>query len=110
MYRVVKEKGNNSNVFIENTESKKSLNIGRLTMEMIKILEEAGFVFGTGEDEIGMKDEWSMEINADTKDYLSKLAMKMSKPIRDQSKKATSEHKIKPGEAPDLFDLIFGAV
>lgn len=107
MYRVVKEKGNNVNVFIENTENKKSLNIGRLTMEMIKILEEAGFTFGTGVDLISMKSEWSMEINTDTKDKLARLAMRMSKPVRDQSKK--SEHKsAAPDAIPDLFELIFG--
>lgn len=105
MYRVIKEKGNNVNVFIENIESKKSLNIGRLSMEMIKILEEAGFTFGTGDGEIAMRDEWTMEVNTDTKDKLAKLAMKMSKPIRDQSKK--SEQKA-PDTVPDLFDLIFG--
>ena len=107
MYRVIKEKGNNVNVFVENTELKKSLNIGRLSMEMIKILEEAGFTFGTGDGEIAMKDEWAMEVNTDTKDKLAKLAMKMSKPIRDQSKK--SEQKTAaPDAVPDLFDLIFG--
>lgn len=107
MYRVIKEKGNNVNVFVENTESKKSLNIGRLSMEMIKILEEAGFTFGTGDGEIAMKDEWAMEVDTDTKDKLTRLAMKMSKPVRDQSKK--SEHKsAAPDAVPDLFDLIFG--
>ena len=107
MYRVIKEKGNNVNVFVENTESKKSLNIGRLSMEMIKILEEAGFTFGTGDGEIAVRDEWAIEINADTKDKLVKLAMKMSKPIRDQSKK--SEQKTAaPDAVPDLFELIFG--
>jgi hypothetical protein len=107
MYRVVKDKGNSVNIFVENTESKKSLNIGRLsTMEIIKILEEAGFTFGTSDGEIAIKDEWSLEINADTKDKLTKLAMKMSKPIRDQSKK--SEHKAAPDAIPDLFELIFG--
>ena len=107
MYRVIKEKGNNANVFVENTESKKSINIGRLSMEMIKILEEAGFTFGTGAGEIAMRDGWAMEVNTDTKDKLAKLAMKMSKPIRDQSKK--SEHKsTAPDAVPDLFELIFG--
>jgi hypothetical protein len=107
MYRVVKEKGNGVNIFVENTESKKSLNIGRLSMEMIKILEEAGFTFGTSDGEVAMKDEWSLEVNTDTKDKLTRLAMKMSKPIRDQSKK--SEHKsAAPDAVPDLFELIFG--
>ena len=76
-------------------------------MEMIKILEEAGFTFGTGDGEIAVRDEWAIEINADTKDKLVKLAMKMSKPIRDQSKK--SEQKTAaPDAVPDLFELIFG--
>ena len=106
MYRVIKEKGNNADVFIENTEGKKSLKLGRLSMEMIKILEEAGFIFGTGEGEIAIRDEWKMEIDTDTKDKLSKLAMKMSKPIRNQSKK--SEQTAEGEELPDLFELIFG--
>lgn len=107
MYRVIKEKGNNVNVFVENTESKKSLNIGRLSMEMIKILEEAGFAFGTGDGEIAMKYEWAIEINTDTKDRLSKLAMRMSKPVRDQSKKS-EQKSAAPDAVPDLFNLIFG--
>lgn len=105
MYRVVKEKGNNVNVFVENTETKKSINIGRLSLEIIKILEEAGFTFGVAPGDTVLKDNWSLEINSETKDKLSKLAMKMSKPIRDQSKK--SEQKA-PDAIPDLFDLIFG--
>ena len=107
MYRVIKEKGNNVNVFVENTESKKSLNIGRLSMEMIKILEEAGFAFGTGDGKIAMKDEWAMEVDTDTKGRLAKLAMRMSKPVRDQSKKS-EQKSAAPDAVPDLFDLIFG--
>lgn len=107
MYRVVKECGNNTNVFIENTESKKSLNIGRLSLEILKVLEEAGFTFGTSDGEIALRDEWKLTIDIDTKDKLTKLAMKMNKPIRNQSKKV-SEQKSPEGEIPDLFDLIFG--
>lgn len=107
MYKVTKSEGNNENVFLENTEDKRSLNIGRLSMEIIKILEEAGFTFGTAAGDIALRNEWSIEVNIDTKDKLAKLAMKMRKPIRDQSKK--SEHKAAaPDAIPDLFDLIFG--
>lgn len=105
MYLVIKEKGNNQNVFVENTEAHKSLNIGRLSMEIIKILEEEGYTFGTAEEDIVIKDNWSLAINSDTKDKLSRLAMRMNKPIRDQRKKPSEQ---KPNEVPDLFDLIFG--
>lgn len=105
MYRVIKEKGNNQNIFVENTESKKSINIGRLSMEIIKILEEEGYTFGTAEKDIAIKDNWSLVINSDTKDKLSRLAMRMNKPIRDQRKKPSEQ---KQTEVPDLFDLIFG--
>ena len=107
MYRVIKEKGNNVNVFVENTEDKRTLSIGRLSMEMIKILEDAGFTFGTGEGEIAMRDEWTMEVDADTKDKLAKLTMKINKPVRDQSKKS-EQKSAAPDAVPDLFDLIFG--
>ena len=107
MYRVVKEKGNNVNVFVENTESKKSVNIGRPSIEMIKILEEAGFAFGTGDGKLLLRDEWSTEVNTDTKDKLVKLAMKISKPVRDQSKKS-EQNPAAPDAVPDLFELIFG--
>ena len=107
MYRVIKEKGNNVNVFVENTEDKRSLNIGRLSMEMIKILEEAGFTFGTGDGETAMKDEWTMEVDTDTKDKLARLTMKIHKPVRDQSKKR-EQKSAAPDAVPDLFDLIFG--
>lgn len=108
MYKVVKEKGNNVNVILENTETSKSLNLGRLTMEMIKILEEAGFSFGTEPGDTVIREAWSLEIKEETKDKLSKLAMRMSRPIRDQRKKTSEQAATEPDKIPDLFDLIFG--
>ena len=109
MYRVVKERGNNVNVFVENTETKKSLNIGRLSMDILKILEDAGYKFGTAPGETNLKDAWQLPISGERKDQLAKLAMRMSKPIRDQRKKPASEQAATtPDGVPDLFDLIFG--
>ena len=107
MYKVLKEKGNNMNIVLENTETKANIVIGRLTMDILSILEsKAGVHFGKDEGEIDLKDEWRLTVNDETAKELSAKAMRMSKPIRDQRK-----HKDEPKKSNkeiDAMDVLLG--
>ena len=86
MYKLVKEYGDNLNVILENTETKAQLNLGRLTIDILTLLEtKEGMTFGEG-GEFQLKDSWDFIIKAETAKELSEKAMRMSKPIRDQRK------------------------
>ena len=106
MYKLLKDKGNNSNVTLENTETKASVIIGRLTYEILKILEDAGFSFDTETGGISLRDAWSYDIKDETAKLLFDKAMRMKKPIRDQKKKPetpkTDNKKI------DAMDVLLG--
>lgn len=102
MYKVLKEKGNNSNVILENVETKASIIIGRLTMDILHILEKAGHKIG--EDGINFKDQWELSVNEEIGKELASKAMTMSKPIRDQ-------RKVKPkkdNKTIDAMDVLLG--
>jgi hypothetical protein len=102
MFKVTKPKGNNANITVENVETRASVVIGRLSLDIVNILERAGYKLDN------YTDEMSIEIDTETKDLLLALTMKMHRPIRDQRKKPTKEKKI--GVEVDAFDLIFGQV
>lgn len=106
MYKLVKEKGNNLNVMLENTETKAQLNLGRLTMDILTLLErEEGMTFGAG-GTIQLKDGWYFTIKDETAKELSKKAMRMSKPIRDQRKH--KEEPKKSNKEIDAMDVLLG--
>ena len=108
MYKLVKEYGNNLNVILENTETKAQLNLGRLTIDIITLLEtKEGMTFGEG-GEFQLKDGWDFTIKDETAKELSEKAMRMSKPIRDQSKKATKEKKKEANKQIDALDVLLG--
>ena len=108
MYRLLKEKGNNLNVMLENTETKAQLNLGRLTIDILTLLEtKEGLTFGDG-GKIQLKDEWNFNISEETAKELSEKAMRMSKPVRDQSKKATEEKKKEANKQIDAMDVLLG--
>lgn len=85
MYRLLKSKGNNGTISVENVEKKAYTVIGRLTTRIITILDEAGVSVGT--EEIKYTDEWDMPISSELATKLLELAMPIKKPIRDQRKK-----------------------
>lgn len=102
MYRVLKEKGNNMNITLENTETKASIIIGRASMEILRILNEAGHTIG--DDGIAFRDRWDLEVNEEVGKELASKAMTMSKPIRDQ-------RKVKPkkdNKQIDAMDVLLG--
>ena len=108
MYKLLKEKGNNSNVILENTETKAQLNLGRLTIDMLSLLEIAeDLTFGEKSGAIQFKDEWDIPIKDETAKELSAKAMRMSKPIRDQRKHKEEEIK-KSNKEIDAMDVLLG--
>lgn len=108
-YKLMKDKGSSANVTLVNTDRHASVMIGRLDLNMIRLLEKLeGLVFDKEVAEAtDIRSSWSLPIKEETAVELQKLAMKMSKPKRDQSKKAMSEQQ-KPEGKPDALDIIFG--
>ena len=106
MYKILKEKGNNMNIVLENTETKASIVIGRLAMDILSILEKEGVHFGDSEGEIQLKDKWDITIKDETAKELSAKAMRMSKPIRDQRK--VKEEPKKSNKEIDALDVLLG--
>ena len=107
MYKILKEKGNNMNIVLENTETKASIVIGRLTMDIISILEsKEGVHFGDSKGELQLKDKWDITIKDETAKELSAKAMQMSKPIRDQRK--VKEEPKKSNKEIDALDVLLG--
>lgn len=105
MYKVLKEKGNNANVVLENAETKASIIIGRLTMDILHILESAGHKIG--DDGVNFRDQWELDIDEETGKLLANKAMTMSKPIRDQ-RKIKEEIPKKNNKEIDAMDVLLG--
>lgn len=109
-YRIVKARGV-SNLTVERTKTFGSVIIGKLNMEMMHILSEAGYSYEKGTLP-GTSEEWNVEVEDEVAKALISLTFKMHKPERHQSKKATSEQNeeknTKAKSSIDAFDLIFG--
>ena len=106
MYKLVKEYGDNLNVILENTETKAQLNLGRLTIDILTLLEtKEGMTFGEG-GEFQLKDSWDFIIKAETAKELSEKAMRMSKPISDQRKVKNDKKKL--NKEIDALDVLLG--
>lgn len=103
MYKVLKDSGNNANIIIENTETKRIVNIGRITMDILKILDDAGHKIG--DDGTGLRDRWELEVSEEVGKTLARKAMVMTKPVRDQSKK---EKPKKDNKHIDAMDVLLG--
>lgn len=101
MYLVSKEAGNNSNITLINQDTKASVIIGRMTMDILSILEETGQVFTRD----NLKSKWEFEVPEETGRKLASKAFIMKKPVRDQSKK--SEQK-KANKNIDAMDVLLG--
>lgn len=107
MYKLLKEKGNNVNLTLENTETKASIIIGRMSMDILGILErEEGITFGDTDEDIKLKDKWELNINDSTAKMLLAKAMRIKAPIRNQSKK--KETPKKDNKHIDAMDVLLG--
>ena len=107
MYKVLKEKGNNASVILENTETRASIIIGRLSMDILAILEKDGVHIGDAYGDVKLKDRWELRISDETTKELLAKAMRMSKPIRDQRKVKEEEPK-KSNKEIDALDVLLG--
>lgn len=108
MYRVIKEAGNNQNLFLENTDTKAQLNLGRVSVEILHILEKDGHSFG-GSD-IQYKDAWNLTVSDSTKAELERKAYKISRPVKSDKTATvvpTPEPK-KVNKNIDAMDVLLG--
>ncbi|MDE6947584.1 MAG: hypothetical protein K2P14_10425 [Anaeroplasmataceae bacterium] len=106
MYKLLKEKGNNSNLVLENSTTHASIIIGKLTMEILSILELEGYVFNEDkEGSLKLKDEWSLEISDDAARKVANKTMKIDKPIKDLHKKVEQP---KNNKTIDAMDVLLG--
>jgi nucleoid-associated protein YgaU len=107
MYSITKGRGSSQNVILTNTDTMGSINLGKITIPMLDILKR------DLTEELVIAEEWTLNVSAEAASELSKLAMPMKKPIRDQSKKkeekTSVQDRVNNGEV-DLFNLIYGAV
>ena len=107
MYKILKDEGYNKVVTIENAETKASLIIGKVTIEMLNVLDTAGYK--VGDKGLTITNKWDLNIDKATADTLSKMAMKMKKPIRDQRKKTANEINRKMyNKEIDAMDVLLG--
>lgn len=105
MYKIIKEQGHNKNVSLVNMETSSSIVIGRLSIEVLNVLEREGHKLENYANEI------DLEVNSDVAKELSSLALKMKKPVRAKvEKKPKAEDKPKVDANVDAFDLIFGRI
>lgn len=109
MYRIVKIQGNHANVVVENTDTKANIIIGRISIEMLNILEKAGHKIGEGG--IPMDSVWNIPVATETASKLAKLTMKIKRPVKEQKK----EEVITPQETTkqnnkriDAMDVLLG--
>lgn len=113
MYRIIKTQGNNANVVVENTETKANIIIGRISIEMLNILEKAGHKISSKpeEDGISMASAWNIPVDTETASQLAKLTMKIKRPVREQKKEEVivPQENIKPNNKRiDAMDVLLG--
>lgn len=105
MYRLLKDKGNNSNLVLENMDTRTNLIIGKLTMNILSLLEEKeGIRFGDLDEEINLKNSWDIHISEETGKEIANKAMTMHKPVRDQRKVQIK----KDNKTIDAMDVLLG--
>lgn len=106
MYRVLKVRGNRANVVVENIDTKANVIIGKITIEILKILAEAGYK--TEDGTLNISDEWNLSIEKEIATKLTATTMKMKKPIRDQSKKINPDIRKEVNKKVDAMDVLLG--
>lgn len=104
MYKIIKEAGHNKNVLVANTETSSSIIIGRLSMDVLNLLEEAGHKIENYTEAI------DLIVNEDVAKKLSSLALRMKKPVRAKVEKKPEDKPTVDTKHVDAFDLIFGRI
>lgn len=101
MYRILKDKGFNQTITLENLNTNAQINLGKLSTTMLAILEDSeGLRFGVKEDGlILVNDEWNINIKDETAKKLTEKILNSS--IKIKTKKL-EQNKI------DAWDVLFG--
>lgn len=111
MYKLIKDEGRGESIFLVNTETLGTLNLGKLTYKILDILREDGYEVvstRTKDTEVLTKDKWDLKVSDTAKDKLFAMAMPMKKPIR---KKVDKPQQSKPQKKiVDALDIIYGLV
>ena len=109
MYRLLKDAGNYSNIVVENTDTKATVMIGKISIEILHIMEEAGITMGA---EIKPITKWDMPISVDLASKLVATTMKMKKPIRKtepkKEKEETNDDHKQVNRNIDAMDVLLG--
>lgn len=103
MYKLLKEKGNNMNLVLENTETKASIIIGRLSVDILRILKEGGIYLKDEDGEPKLKDAWCFTITDEMAQEISARAMPIEKPVR-----LKKEEPKKNNKSIDALDVLLG--
>lgn len=99
MYLLIKDEGNNANITIINQETKSSVIIGKVTFELLSMLDEAGIKKGKE----NLRDAWRFEIPDEIGRKLASRAFILKKPIKDQTHKKNEQNK-----KIDAMDVLLG--
>ena len=113
MYRLIKDKGANSNVTLQNVDTHANLVLGKPTFMMISDMSTIdGIKFDADDSSIELRSPWRLEVSDELAKKLASEAMTMKKPKRDQSKKKGVEQ---PEPTPaaerkivDAMDVLLG--
>lgn len=103
MYKLLKEKGNNMNLVLENTETKASIIIGRLSVDILRILKEGGIYLKDEDGEPKLRDAWCFTISDEMAREISARAMPIEKPVR-----LKKEEPKKNNKSIDALDVLLG--
>lgn len=102
MYKVIKEQGQKTSIIIENTDTNAIINIGQIKLDILNTLKDNGYTAP-----LAYRDAWNIEVNKETANALAKLALRMKKPIRNQSKKVKDLFE-KSNKEIDAMDVLLG--
>jgi hypothetical protein len=110
-YEVIKERGNNGQVTIINTDTKASINIGRLTLEIINTLrEQEGISFEEDTKDtlhLELKDAWKIEVKDEVGKKLASFASKIHSPKKTKTSSGNTEQS-SPKIKIDALDVLLG--
>lgn len=108
MYKVLKDTGFLSSIVIENTSTHATVNIGRPSVDILRILSTAGHK--VGEDGLEIRDQWELVVEEEVGKELARSAMTMSRPIRNQRKVKEEQPPApkKDNSQIDAMDVLLG--
>lgn len=107
MYKIIKETGAGANVILMNTETGASLMIGKLSMEIVNKLRDAGYEIGA-DKEITFGDVWNFDITPELAKEFNTMAFKMKRPVRTKATPTMTDIKKEANKKIDALDVLLG--